>query len=225
LAFALVPLSLWAGRPVIEFKDTHHDFGILTQGATVQYSYPFANLGTAPLKIEGVHSSCGCTAAVPSNPLIAPGGREEIRVVFDSRGKMGETLKEVRVRTNDPEQPVTVLTLAGKIVASQHPEMTGPQNLFLGSCRECHVDRGVDKYGEALFAASCAMCHESLRRRGTFIAASAEDMAARPAARLRLSIANGVPDTSMPAFGEKNGGPLTRDQIRSLEKYLKSLKQ
>jgi cytochrome c553 len=219
--------AVWANAsaPVIAFDDTYADFGVLPQGTTVQFSFRFTNKGDASLHIEGVQTTCGCTAAAPENPIVPPGERGAIQVTFDSRGKMGETFKQVRVRTNDPKTPLSFLTVTGRIVPSQHPEITGPQNLFTGSCRECHVDRGVGKAGKDLFMSSCAMCHESQERGGPPIAPSARKLASLSEKRLRLGISEGVPSTSMPGYGSKKGGPLSKSQIRSLVHYLKSQEQ
>lgn len=217
--------SGWASAPSIKFDDLYADFGVLPQGSTVPFVFSFTNTGDASLHIEDVHTTCGCTAAAPDNPIIPPGGRGAIRVTFDSRGKMGETFKQVRVRTNDPKSPLSFLTVTGRIVGSAHPELTGPQNLFTGSCRECHVDRGVGKTGKDLYMSSCAMCHESEARGGHRIAPDEGALGRLDGKRLRASITEGVSDTSMPAFGPKNGGPLSNGQIRSLIKYLKSLEK
>lgn len=223
LAVAAIPGSLWAGRPAAKFDQVYADFGILPQGSTVQFNYGFRNVGNEPLRIESVQTSCGCTAAAPENPVIAPGETGIIHVTFDSRGKMGETIKQIRVRTNDPKSPMSFLTLAGKIVESKHPEMTDTRNIFKGACRECHVDRGEKRLGEELYMADCAMCHESQSRGGSALGPASETLALLPEAHLKSRITDGVPDTSMPAYGVKKGGPLSGGQIRSLVHYLKSL--
>jgi len=216
--------AAWAG-PRADFPETTFDFGVLTQGATVQRAVPFENKGDAPLEILSVNTSCGCTAALPSERVVPPGGKSEILVGYDSRGKMGQINKVVTVQTNDPERPQVQLTVKGLVVASAHPEMTGTQNLFEGSCRACHADRGAGKKGRDLFAADCAMCHEHHKMGGHFIAALPEDMAAFSEKYLRQVIADGKPGTSMPAYSKKHGGPLDKREIESLVRFLKELEK
>ncbi|MBL0058164.1 MAG: DUF1573 domain-containing protein [Elusimicrobia bacterium] len=223
LLLFILPVSLWA-RPKAEFEKTSFDFGVLPQGSTVSYSYPFKNVGNEPLKIESVQTTCGCTAAVSDNSLVEPGRTAQIQVTFDSRGKMGDTLKQVRVRTNDPDHPMNFLTISGRVTPSGHPEVTGPQNLFEGSCSTCHARSSEGKKGENLYMASCAMCHENHRRGGRLIASAADDLSGRPTAALRTSITDGVAGTSMPAFGHAHGGPLSSSQIKSLVRYIHSQK-
>ena len=212
---------LWAGKaPDIHFERDQFDFGLLTQGATVQVSYPFRNAGKAKLSIEGVYTTCGCTAAAPANPLILPGDWSRIDATFDSRGKMGDVVKQIRVRSNDPVRPMVYLTLKGRIVPSQHPEMTGPQNLFTGTCKTCHADLGTGKKGEALYMSSCAMCHENEKRAGHFIAPAVSQLGSLPKNKIRKILAHGKPNSSMPAFALSKGGPLADEQIASLVTYL-----
>lgn len=212
--------------PRAAFDETVFDFGVLIQGATAQHSFGLKNTGSETLRIESVSTSCGCTAALPEDRNIPAGGRSQINVSYDSRGKMGEINKVVRVTTNDPKEPVRHLSVRGLVVPSDHPDMTGTQHLLQdANCKSCHVDRGVRKKGESLYMADCAMCHENHNRGGRQIAPSAREMASLDVAGLRKAIAEGREGTSMPAYHASKGGPLSDKEIRSLAKYIKSLKR
>ncbi|MGQ0645583.1 MAG: DUF1573 domain-containing protein [Elusimicrobiota bacterium] len=223
LLLLAAPLAAEPKTPRLVFDEKSFDFGPLVQGATVQHDFAFRNAGRAPLEIYSADSSCGCTAALPENRLVKPGGRSRIRVTYDSRGKMGPVEKFVAVRSNDPESPVTHLVVRGLVTASQHPEMTGTRNLFEGSCASCHADRGRGRTGEALYQADCAMCHEH-HKIGRRLAPPAEEMASRSEAALDRAVREGLPGTSMPAFHSSRGGPLNDAEIESLVRFLKSLK-
>lgn len=213
-----------AEEPRIQFLETEYDFGVLIQGATVQHSFVFKNAGGSPLEIQSVNTSCGCTAALPANRIVDPGGRSEIAVTYDSHGKVGEVNKQVRVWSSDPKNSVVYLFVKGLVVASEHPQMTGAQTLFQGSCKTCHADAGTGKAGRALYNADCAMCHEHHRMGGKRIAPSGEEMSAHGAGYLKKAVTRGLEGTSMPAFHEARGGPLTSKQIKSLVKFIRSLK-
>ena len=47
--------------PKIVFKEDVHDFGKVPRGPELQYNFKFTNKGNAPLVIERVQTSCGCT--------------------------------------------------------------------------------------------------------------------------------------------------------------------
>jgi mono/diheme cytochrome c family protein len=225
--FFVIPSgSSWAEpRPRLEFEETAFDFGVLIQGATVQHLYNFKNKGDSPLVIESVSTSCGCTAAVVSDPVIKPGASSQIKAGYDSHGKFGNVQKFIVVHSNDPEKRTVNLVISGLVVESEHPQRTGTQNLFQGSCVSCHAERGYGKSGKLLYMADCAMCHEHHTMGGKFIAPSAEDMARMPKKQLRKIIRTGREGTSMPAYHKSRGGPLYDEDIASLVKYLKGSKK
>lgn len=141
--FCRLVVVLWAaplwGRPAVTFDKTSFDFGDLPQGSTVAYNFTFWNTGNEPLRIEAVQSSCGCTAAAPSNPVVEPGAKAEIQVRYDSKGRLGETSKQIRVRTNDPDHPMTFLTIGGNVTPTVEQNNAEAQDKFSGTCSTCPV--------------------------------------------------------------------------------------
>ncbi|MCB0494735.1 MAG: DUF1573 domain-containing protein [Cyclobacteriaceae bacterium] len=93
--------------PSFEWETTEHDFGKLNEGDVVTYSYKFKNTGEAPLIIEGVRPSCGCTAPNWTKTPIPVGGEGVVDVKFDSKGKHNAQNKTVTVTANTwPKQTV-----------------------------------------------------------------------------------------------------------------------
>lgn len=88
--------------PEIYFPDSTHDFGLMKQGTTGDYVFKFANKGNAVLRIKDIRTSCGCTAALVKSKEIGPGQEGELRVEFDSSGKIGKLSRMITVYTNDP---------------------------------------------------------------------------------------------------------------------------
>ena len=105
-------------QPVVTFEKESHDFGKITQGEKVSYSFKFKNTGGSDLVISSAQGSCGCT--VPDYPKkpIPPGEEGKIDVVFDSNGKSGKTSKTVTVVTN--ANPASrVLTVSTEIIVPE----------------------------------------------------------------------------------------------------------
>lgn len=92
------------------------DFGSIPQGKKLTHTFVIRNTGDAPLTIEQVTTSCGCTAAASSQRTLPPGGTSEIKATFDSTNFRGNVHKTVQVRSNDPKTPLYVLNLQGTIV-------------------------------------------------------------------------------------------------------------
>lgn len=100
----------------ISFEKMEYDFGTAKEGDQVRYTYKFKNTGDKTLILINVKGSCGCTVPEdwPTNP-IEPGGTGEIKVVFDSQGRVGNVRKNVRVEANT-NPTMNILSLSGVVV-------------------------------------------------------------------------------------------------------------
>jgi len=95
-------------------KGLVYEYGTITAGEKVSYSFKFTNTGTEPLVISNCKGSCGCTVPVCPTSPIPPGGKGEIPVEFDSKGKNGPDTKTVTITANT-NPATTVLTLRGDV--------------------------------------------------------------------------------------------------------------
>jgi hypothetical protein len=86
--------------PVMTFDSDIHDFGRLSAGESISYSFHFRNSGNADLIISSTSATCGCTVADYPKGRIAPGGEGYITVTFKSAGKSGQQFQEVTVVSN-----------------------------------------------------------------------------------------------------------------------------
>lgn len=125
----LLAFPVWAG-PTVNVPKPDHDFGTIYQGENVRHAFSFSNSGNAPLTIEKVSSSCGCTAALASAKTLAPGESGEIQTSFDSTRFRGAVSKTVYLYTNDPAQPMMQLHLNGKV---QEEVALDPQMVNFGT--------------------------------------------------------------------------------------------
>jgi hypothetical protein len=86
--------------PNIAFEEDKHDFGKITQGEIVSFSYVFKNNGGSDLVISSAQGSCGCTIPEFPKGAIKPGEQGKVDVKFDSSGKSGLVQKTVTLITN-----------------------------------------------------------------------------------------------------------------------------
>ena len=101
--------------PVIEFQVKEKDFGTITQGEKVEHVFSFKNTGDSPLKIQNVAVTCGCTAPNWPKDAIAPGATGELKVVYNSAGKMGTQNPIIRIYSNASE-PIEKVSLKVNVV-------------------------------------------------------------------------------------------------------------
>ena len=103
----LTPGIVWAeGKPVILFKTTEVGAGQVYYGDKASFEFEFTNAGDAPLVVERVRTSCGCTKAESDPKSVSPGGKGRIQVTYDSHGQpRGAHDKGITVYSNDPAKP------------------------------------------------------------------------------------------------------------------------
>jgi len=111
----LLPVAAFAEGPSIKVPEPEFQFGSVYQGEKVEHVFEFSNVGSDPLIIDRVKSSCGCTAALVSAKEVAPGMSGEVRATFDSTRFHGNVVKTIYVYSNDPDRKLIQLHLRGNV--------------------------------------------------------------------------------------------------------------
>jgi hypothetical protein len=96
-------------------KTDTYDFGYIETGEKTSHTFQFENVGNAPLIIDKVLTTCGCTVPEWTKEPISPGNSGQVKVVFDSTGKMGRQNKIITIRSNNTEGDVRLI-LSGMII-------------------------------------------------------------------------------------------------------------
>jgi Protein of unknown function (DUF1573) len=99
-----------ADGPVITLEKNTHDFGDIYQGDVVEHTFKFTNTGNQPLLITNIQTSCGCTTPQWPRDPIMPGGKGELKVGFNSTGKMGKQIKVLPIISNSATEASITFT-------------------------------------------------------------------------------------------------------------------
>lgn len=102
LAFYLlftITASAQAAAEVLEVKEVQFDFGSIPQGKPVYHTFQIINKSGAPLKLDNVQASCGCTTPEWSRDPIAPGATDKIKVGYNAASE-GQFEKAVTITYN-----------------------------------------------------------------------------------------------------------------------------
>ena len=100
--------------PVLTFAEQQFDFSRIAPDSVVRHTFKFMNTGKSPLLIADATASCGCTTPSWTKDPVPPGGRGQLEVRFDSRGKQDIINKSVNVRANT-QPAVTTIIIKGEI--------------------------------------------------------------------------------------------------------------
>ncbi|HOO97959.1 MAG TPA: DUF1573 domain-containing protein [Bacteroidales bacterium] len=121
----LIVLSVFAvavtasAQPMIKLSSNEHDFGTFKEESGVQkHDFIVTNTGNAPLVIQNIVTSCGCTQPEWTRQPIPAGATGKVTALYDPRGTWGKFNKTLTVYTNARPQ-VTVLVIKGEVVARE----------------------------------------------------------------------------------------------------------
>lgn len=106
-----IPFGFWLTTRPPNVADinvvTSYDLGVINKGKIAVANLPVRNLGNAPLTIEGISTSCGCTTAKLSPMLIPPGSQANLHVEYNSNAHesdRGKLERYVFISSNDPQE-------------------------------------------------------------------------------------------------------------------------
>ena len=105
------------GSSEISFREYQHDFGKVSEGEKLSYTFIFENKGTGDLVITSATTTCGCTIPKYDKKPIPSGGIGNLEVVFDTSGKDGMETKTITVKSN-AKIPVVILKITAQVTAS-----------------------------------------------------------------------------------------------------------
>ncbi len=105
----------WA-QPKLNIANDLKNIGEVIFQQPRRVTFELTNTGTAPLQLQRVGSSCGCTTVEWPKEGIAPGESATLTATFDAK-MLGSFHKEIELWTNADADPV-YLTIQGRVVAA-----------------------------------------------------------------------------------------------------------
>lgn len=98
-----------------EFDKIQHDFEQVTEGNIASHEFTFTNTGSAPIIIQNVRASCGCTTPYWTREPVLPGQKGKIKAAYNSKGRPGVFNKTITI-TSNADEPSKRLTIKGNVV-------------------------------------------------------------------------------------------------------------
>jgi hypothetical protein len=102
--------AVMAQSPIIKFPVKEFDFGKIKEvDGNVTHVFDFTNIGKAPLVVNQVQASCGCTTPTWTKEPIEPGKKGAITVTYSTAGRPGSFTKTITVSSNDTVKQVLII--------------------------------------------------------------------------------------------------------------------
>lgn len=105
--------SASAGTPKAVVEESEYNFGEHEPGPVLEHTFEIKNAGDAPLKILAIRPQCGCTEIGDTPAVIAPQETGLFPFSLRTHKVHRRYAKNVRITTNDPDNPQIVLKLCG----------------------------------------------------------------------------------------------------------------
>ncbi len=110
---------------VISLKETEYNFGKIPQGKPVTHVFLVSNTSSAPITLDNVQASCGCTTPEWSKDAIPAGGSSKITVGFNAMSD-GPFTKYITITYNGTQnKQINIKGEVWKTPASSAPENAG----------------------------------------------------------------------------------------------------
>ena len=108
--------NLQGQKPFADFKNLRHDFGMITRGQKVSFSFEFKNTGSGVLQIRSIHSACGCiNTRVEPKDVFLPSESGKISFEFDSSNFAGPIVRTLTLDTNQTRNSTQTLTFTANV--------------------------------------------------------------------------------------------------------------
>lgn len=115
IQYTLVPnLASNEGDARLSTSIVNHDFKVVKVGDKRDITISVANNGTETLIIDRMESNCDCLT-YNEIKAIDPGTSQNIRIIFNAKGRLGLERKTIAIFSNDPNKPVQVLTFRAHV--------------------------------------------------------------------------------------------------------------
>ncbi len=104
IALFILPLGYVLAQnegPSIKFNETSFDFGDIKESdGNVSHKFEFTNNGTAPLIVQSVRPSCGCTSTGWTKEPVKPGETGFVTAVYNPKNRPGKFNKSLTIVSN-----------------------------------------------------------------------------------------------------------------------------
>jgi hypothetical protein len=116
---------------VISSEVQTYDFGLIAEAdGLATHSFTIRNTGVAPLVINRITASCGCTQPEWSKAPIAPGATGEVKISYNPKGRPGPFHKSIAIHSNARNERLT-LYIKGTVKSRtiEQPVITYPYSI------------------------------------------------------------------------------------------------
>ncbi len=220
------PIVIQKSVNSLTIEPSEYNFGLIDEGIEVSHDFSLTNKSQHEIVIHNAYATCGCTIPKLLKHSLKPNETTILKITVDTTMKLGHITKSVFIVTNDTINPKQEIKLIMNI-KDPHKSLSKEKmaKIFTSEkCTSCHVARGIGLFGRDLYNADCAMCHGPKAEGAIGPKLIGPYYDKDFTSYITKTASFGSPNhPSMPGFLSDAGGPLNKDQIDSIVKYLGDL--
>ncbi|TVZ55326.1 uncharacterized protein DUF1573 [Lutibacter sp. Hel_I_33_5] len=99
IVLSIFSITAFGQKAEFKFEKETIDYGKIIKNSDGVRTFTFTNIGSEPLIIKNIQSSCGCTVPKKPDQPILPGQKGEIKVAYDTN-RLGGFSKAITIYSN-----------------------------------------------------------------------------------------------------------------------------
>ena len=104
-----------AAAPRVEVDESAFEFGTMQRGTKMSHEFTFRNVGTAPLTLSVLSTTCKCAIGNVSDEPVPPGGSVGVELEWKALTSPGPFRQSAQIETNDPLQSRVSISVEGEV--------------------------------------------------------------------------------------------------------------
>ena len=116
------PLDALKARAVLP-DGSEYDFGMMARGEKKSHAFQIRNIGSGPLTLKVLNTTCKCTVGELEQDSIASGETVNVTLTWEAKSYDREFRQSATIETNDVSTREIVLSVFGKVVQLAMPDV------------------------------------------------------------------------------------------------------
>ena len=100
-----------------------YDFGVMARNEKRSHSFKVQNIGSGPLTLKVLDTTCKCTVGSLGQDSIMPGKTEEVTLTWEAKSYDREFRQSATIETNDKNQREMIFSVYGKVIQLAMPDL------------------------------------------------------------------------------------------------------
>ncbi len=104
-------------------SEVEYDFGVMARNESETHSFKVQNIGSGPLTLKVLDTTCKCTVGSLGKDSIKPGETADVTLTWEAKSYDREFRQSATIETNDKNQREIIFSVYGKVLQLAMPDL------------------------------------------------------------------------------------------------------